>query len=290
LYNESELSASQFLLLLEDLSGCSFTQQHIFLTEAHTLAGLDFLAGLHSTFWGKSTLANTGDCNLSLLWDKATYWTLEKRPADELDVLPTVWAEFCGAFSEASDIFKQERILQLGKRLVQKSTWVTETMRHLSVPFTLVHGDFKSANIFFREDPTTKEIKEVAVIDFQWSGKGYGICDVMYLVLGAYNLGLWQNNFALEKKLIAYYCERLAVHGVQYSIENAIKDFRVAALDFSRVVLAYFFARYTPQFLEIAIKDAGELTHTSSLPHIIDLLLYLDLLLSQLETHNEFTI
>ena len=42
------------------------------------------------------------------------------------------------------------------------------------------------------------------MIDFQWSGMGLGICDVMYLVLGAFNLNLWQDDCALEKKLIRY--------------------------------------------------------------------------------------
>jgi hypothetical protein len=65
-------------------------------------------------------------------------------------------------------------------------------------------ADSLTRKIFFREDTITKKIKEVAVIDFQWSGKGFGICDVMYLVLGAFNLGLWQNEFALEKKLVTY--------------------------------------------------------------------------------------
>jgi len=107
---------------------------------------------------------------------------------------------------------------------------------------------------------------------------------------------------------VSYYCEKLSLHGVQYPVVDAIKDFRVAALDFARVVLAYlftnitihsntylifvryFFKSYTPQSLAVAIKDAGELTHTCSLPHIIDLLLYFDMLLSQLETHNKFII
>ena len=40
---------------------------------------------------------------------------------------------------------------------------------------------------------------------------------------------------------IRYYCEKLAVHGVEYLVVDAIRDFRVAALDFSRVVLAYPF-------------------------------------------------
>lgn len=78
------------------------TAPDIFLAETHTHAGIDFLAALHSTFWNQPKIDCSAD--LSLLWEKGTYWTLDKRPPDELDVLPNVWSEFCGAFRETSGI------------------------------------------------------------------------------------------------------------------------------------------------------------------------------------------
>lgn len=105
--------------------------------------------------------------------------------------------------------------------MINQIEWVNNASKEITTPVTLVHGDFKSANIslfitvkncnfdeiyiFFQEDPTTKTVKQVSVIDWQWCGIGLGISDVMYLVLGTFNLGLHHNNFALEKKIVAYH-------------------------------------------------------------------------------------
>lgn len=63
---------------------------------------------------------------------------------------------------------------------------------------------FDENYIFFQQDQATKTVNQVSVIDWQWCGTGLGICDVMYLILGTYNLGLHVDNFALEKRLVKY--------------------------------------------------------------------------------------
>jgi len=287
LLDNEDLVNSQFLLLLEDLTASSFSQQHIFFTESHLHASLAYLASLHSMFWGKTEADPRFD--FSLLWKSATYWTLDKRPDDELQVLPGVWSLFCEKMSGVSEIFKQSNIRNLGDRLVQKVEWTNAARKGFAVPQTLVHGDFKSANIFFRSDPGTHSLK-VSVIDWQWSGTGAGICDVMYVALGAYELGLWQDNFKSEREVVKYYCDQLSAHGIEYPLRTAIRDFRIAALDYARIVLAYFYKDQTPQSLEAALKDPGELTHTSSVPHVAEFALYLDRLLAQLETTGDFII
>lgn len=46
--------------------------------------------------------------------------------------------------------------------------------------FTLMHGDFWSNNMLFKEDPETNEPKEVKLIDFQMTGTGEPFYDIGY--------------------------------------------------------------------------------------------------------------
>lgn len=76
----------------------------IFFSEAHVLASLDYLASLHSVFWNKLTSTSNGIHDLVELWPSGTYWTLDKRPSNELQILPGVWADFCKEYSDSSGI------------------------------------------------------------------------------------------------------------------------------------------------------------------------------------------
>jgi Ser/Thr protein kinase RdoA (MazF antagonist) len=49
---------------------------------------------------------------------------------------------------------------------------------------TLVHGDLKAANMFFRDGSGDAGV-EVGLIDFQWSGWGLGAVDLAYLMCAA---------------------------------------------------------------------------------------------------------
>lgn len=40
----------------------------------------------------------------------------------------------------------------------------------------------------------------------------------------------------------SYYCDKLASYGISYPLETAIRDFRYAAIDFARVILAYLYS------------------------------------------------
>ena len=65
----------------------------------------------------------------------------------------------------------------------------------------MLHGDYKAENILFDTGDTT-----CAVVDFQWSGNGFGARDVMYL-LGSASCDKVRRTSWLE--LLHFYYDRL---------------------------------------------------------------------------------
>jgi aminoglycoside/choline kinase family phosphotransferase len=268
-----DLVQSEFLIILEDLGLSGFKQRHIHFSKQDVFNCIDYIAAIHGLYWNK--------LDTSQIPQSGTYWTYDKRPENESQTIPAKWRSFCDRFSQVSDLFNQSNIQNIGDRLLKWLPWLSEQLNNISGT-TLVHGDFKSANIFFNDS-------QVASIDWQWSGPGKGISDVMYLVLGTYNMDLGHNDYALETELLTHYCNQLKHHNqIEYNVPDALRHFKIATLDFSRIIFAYFFDGQTPQSIEACASDQGELTHTSSIPHLIDLIRYIDQLLSELENNNDF--
>ena len=46
---------------------------------------------------------------------------------------------------------------------------------------TMVHGDYKQANMFFRAAAGAEDADEVVVFDWQWTGPGVGATDLLYV-------------------------------------------------------------------------------------------------------------
>lgn len=138
-----ETHGHEIILLLEDLDAAGFGERRRSVNTTELNACITWLAQFHAKFLG---------CSAEELWDCGTYWHLETRP-DELNRLseedPALW-KAAGAIDEK---LKQSRFQ------------------------TLVHGDAKLANFCFSPDGTS-----VAVVDFQYVGRGCGMKDVAYFI------------------------------------------------------------------------------------------------------------
>lgn len=115
-YLGAEHSASEVLLVLEDLNVCGFPKRLESVGRREIEACLRWLASFHACFMG---VVPEG------LWAKGCYWHLDTRP-DELEAL--------------SD-------MQL-----KKFAPVFDSALIVGVPQTLVHGDAKLANFCFSDD------------------------------------------------------------------------------------------------------------------------------------------
>lgn len=107
----------------------------------------------------------------------------------------------------------------------------------------------------------------------------------MYLITSTFNMGLGENDFKIEKELIAIYCDQLQVHGITYDKSKALRDFKIVMLDMARVILAYFYAGATPQSIVKAASDPGEVAYCCYIPNFIDMVRYLDQLLEEYENN-----
>lgn len=133
-------------LLLEDLTQAGFSLRRSQLDQTGISQVLQWLAAFHCRFLGADP---TG------LWPIGSYWHLHTRP-DEHQAMPA------GALKQAAVAIDQ--------------ALNTATFQ------TLVHGDAKLANICFNPAGRHQNTQAVALVDFQYVGRGCGIKDVVYFL------------------------------------------------------------------------------------------------------------
>tara|TARA_R110001592_G_scaffold63525_1_gene194477 strand:+ start:2921 stop:3913 length:993 start_codon:yes stop_codon:yes gene_type:complete len=115
-YLALEERKNKYLIVLEDLNECGFSERKDSTSIKEMKVCLSWLANFHATFMGKKTIS---------LWEVGTYWHLATRP-DELEAL--------------SDLPLKLAAAQIDQALQD-------------CPYqTLVHGDAKLANFCFSTD------------------------------------------------------------------------------------------------------------------------------------------
>jgi len=275
-YNPTVKKDSKFALLLEDLLGSDFTLKHIHLSKDEVVRCVEYLAKLHGKYWGK-----TG--TLNKLWSHGTFWSSEKRTQSEMDDMPQNWRNFCARFRNENVYFCSDDIIRLGERLHNQRHLINEKLNQMTTR-TLIHGNFKTSNILFRHSESGIE---AAAVDWKWSGIGHPIQDIMFLLLGAFNVGLGLDENPLEKRVIAAYCKHLHnLYKINYDVDKATSDFKFALLDFGFVILGHFFKGQTPDTIKDASSNPEELSLASSIDNVVHLTRYLDRLLVGIEPRN----
>ena len=99
---------------------------------------------------------------------------------------------------------------------------------------TVIMGDFKCENLFFR--PVDGEGRPACgAVDYQWAGGGPGCVDVVYLLWTSLEDGLLA---AREDALLNFYRARLGHYGIAISAAAMQRQYNLALLDFARFALA----------------------------------------------------
>ena len=106
-----------------------------------------------------------------------------------MDKMRSEWQSWLKTMASENDA-ERPSMQQLGANLSQMAPYLDHTLKwyRKDCGGTMIHGDFKTANIFFldspppREDTSPTSSGSVAVCDFQWFGPGLGVQDVMYLI------------------------------------------------------------------------------------------------------------
>jgi hypothetical protein len=139
----------------------------------------------------------------------------------------------------------------LGKRIAATATYISDqlTPQSVSDPYvTLVHGDFKSMNVFLSKDGT----KPAVMVDYASTGTGIGMSDVAmhihHAVLPEHLAG------GGEEELLRHYWntvnERLASVGKVYPWEVAESHYHLAVADYFRFFLGRFWNTTTVASME----------------------------------------
>jgi len=94
---------------------------------------------------------------------------------------------------------------------------------------TLVHGDYKAANMFFVEDISERNAAydACAVCDFQFAGPGLGAIDVCYLLFPDARADYASNELAL----LDWYHSRLGAHMTDLGKSDCFEDYSRGALE-----------------------------------------------------------
>lgn len=191
--NPKELLDSRFSIFLEYFQKSDGWDQSWLLSKEEAKAALSELAKMHGYFWDGSDFwkkenGKVGDDLESSVWPNGGYMQPKLQGYEQLKKVRSGWEARYPTFEADLKEIPQLNgadIQSLGKRLEE----VAPLVGRLSHPFsddtnestdfmkyrTLIHGDPKHANFFFRHrQGSSKEEEniEVAIIDFQWSGFG----------------------------------------------------------------------------------------------------------------------
>ena len=173
--------ANSFQFILSDLS-TNYSSSYSSLDRKDTLSALSWLAKFHSAFYQHPIITSCGTCssdndihdddegsNVQIVWSSGGYWHLKTR-LDEL---------------ESVDASKGNKFSCFHPNNSQLAFMIDDRMNESSnTSFTLVHGDYKKDNILFSNDGRNNS-SECAVVDFQYCGAGYGMKDVVMLIVSS---------------------------------------------------------------------------------------------------------
>jgi Ecdysteroid kinase-like family len=192
-------------LILSDLRE-DYPNQHRPMDLAHAKAALSWLATLHASHWQRHVPKE--------LWRQGCFWQLDTR-LEELEAMEPEWRDLQRAAHKISEELADEKFQ------------------------TLVHGDFKGANILFSS--VGESGPRAAAYDFQYCGGGDAMKDVAYLFCSALESKTLQQH---EEELLEYYhqelCKQLTEQAAEaYTLEIMKERLNLAICDFVRFMAGW---------------------------------------------------
>ncbi|CAB9527927.1 3'(2'),5'-bisphosphate nucleotidase 1 [Seminavis robusta] len=268
---------SRFSMTLEDFNEKDGWYHEWLLEEKSCRAVLKALANMHAYFWTGSNFwkkegGKVGQELEEVVWPNGGYMQPALQGYGQLEKVAVGWTNRLPTFKDdLSAVAELEGVdlEHLGAR-VEKLAKIVGTRAH---PFaelakkdtadlqkyrTMIHGDPKQANLFFRKG--AEEELQVGFIDFQWCGFGLAATDVAHFISAALQPHCVSHDGQKEKELLDHYHASLADAFVKYGVASTVEDvetifprkllqeqYEVAFLDVCRMVFAYAWARWKPE-------------------------------------------
>jgi len=199
-----------FVLVIEDIIGGYTPNQvdGISVEEAEKI--ISTIVPLHVQFWGDLAQLETFD------WLPPMNNDMYKGGQQLGEALFPSFKEHYGAHMSASDMERIGVACERYTELLDYSTTVGAA--------TFTHTDCRAENYLFG-GPDGDDA--VTVIDFQLSTRHIGMWDITNLIAGSMTTELRR---AHERQLIQGYVEQIQSHGIDYSMDQAMKEYRVCLL------------------------------------------------------------
>jgi len=173
------------------------------------------MSQLHAHFWG--------ECSQLTEVFKLTDFDMERVLQDKWPKFKQMWAHRLDPDS-----------LAVGEFIVKKWSWLQKQLSQ--PPFTLLHGNPRTGNIFMLKGPGGTAMP--AFIDWQCVCLGKGVVDVAYFCVDAFDAA---DQEEAEKALVSDYYQSLQLQGVfGYSLDQCWQDYKLALMFWPVFVSVWF--------------------------------------------------
>ncbi len=203
----TQLEGDNFIILMEDMGDYRVGDQTIGATLAEAEAAMDELAKLHTPFW-----ENVGD----LGW--IPHIANSYHATNMHDLAHRGWDNMVSIFGD----FIPDHIAAMKSDLLASIAPLQALMD--SPPITLVHGDFRMANLLYG---VAEHHHPLVIIDWQGPLLGRGLCDVALFLGQSVQTEIRRHH---ERALLNRYLDGLRRLGVDYPSDEAWHHYRLAQL------------------------------------------------------------
>jgi Phosphotransferase enzyme family len=198
-----------FVLLMEDLAGSAQGDQMRGLNESEAELAVEQAVALHAPRWGDPKL-------LELTFGEVRRTREETR--ERLQMIYNACFEPTLARLNAN---LPANVIDLVREFAPHAgAWVTAS----DAPATMLHMDFRPDNFLFGVLPGAPPL---AIVDWQTVTAGPGTHDLAYMIGGSFEP---EQRTRVERDLVKNYCDRLAIHDIQYAYNKCWLDYRVSSL------------------------------------------------------------
>ena len=232
-------------LILECVSDESYYQDSP-LTIKQCKLCLEAVAALHASSWQDHELLAKAETILS----KASFH-LETRNPKELDGIVDAWNGFYNAFKkpfeDECNLVWTDSLRDMGRRMQAVASFVSQTVSPKpSDPFaTIIHGDYKSMNVFLPKDATKHS---ALLVDWASTGIGLGMSDLAMHIHHAVMPDQLEGGG--EEALVRHYWQHLiSLIETEYSWGEAWRHYQYGVIDYFRFFLARMWKGASPETL-----------------------------------------
>ncbi|KAJ9448525.1 3prime(2prime) [Diplonema papillatum] len=246
------------------------------------------------------------------LWTTGTYWDLAKQPGGQVAKIAESWRGVLGKFSAEFARYPEcgvaaEDDQRLGEVIAEQAVRncvathgvgpdgrqptagscgrgaseeaVAAWLAEFEAGRTVIHGDSKAANIFFKEDGRPSDRSSVGLIDYQWTGDGLCATDIAYFMAASPSPAAVPLDGSKDQYYLRHYHTSLLHAFVQhrvaatpeaaealYPFATFESHYQTAFLDLSRVILCDHLSPLTLDVIRSREGKQGFNAYNKSVP------------------------